>query len=86
MSNICRGLGGYSGAVGDSPETELIHLTCPSCGQITSLSLASVMAERKLPCPYCGEKIPVDAEAAREEGRREALELDQSPDSLGSVE
>jgi hypothetical protein len=70
----------------ESPESELIHLTCPTCKQITTLSLASLRDDSHPKCPYCGELIPVDLEAARRDGHREAMELDQSVDSLGSVE
>ena len=70
----------------ESSETELIHLTCPNCKQITSLSVAAVNEDPRPKCPYCGELIPVDPEAAREDGHRKALELDESVDSLGSVE
>jgi DNA-directed RNA polymerase subunit RPC12/RpoP len=70
----------------ESLETELIHLTCPNCKQITSLSLASLKEDSRPKCPYCGQIIPVDLDAARQDGHRKALELDQSVDSLGSTE
>jgi DNA-directed RNA polymerase subunit RPC12/RpoP len=70
----------------ESPQTELIHLTCPNCSQITSLSLASLNEDSRPKCPYCGAIIPVDLNAARDDGHRKALELDQSVDSLGSAE
>jgi NAD-dependent SIR2 family protein deacetylase len=70
----------------ESLETELIHLTCPNCKQITSLSVASLKEDSRPKCPYCGQIIPVDLDAARQDGHRKALELDQSVDSLGSTE
>lgn len=70
----------------ESLETELIHLTCANCKQITSLSLASLKEDSRPKCPYCGQIIPVDLNAARQDGHRKALELDQSVDSLGSTE
>lgn len=70
----------------ESLDSELIHLTCPHCQKITSLSLASLAGKQELKCPFCGEQMPVDPQAAREDGHRKALELDQAEDSLGSVE
>ena len=70
----------------ESLESELIHLTCPNCRQITSLSLASLSENDHPKCPYCGELIPVDLDVARQDACRKALELDQSVDSLGSEE
>ena len=73
-------------SMSDSIGSELIHLTCPNCKQITSLSLDSLTENPRPKCPYCGELIPVDLDAARADGQRKALELDASVDSLGSVE
>lgn len=70
----------------ESLESELIHLTCPNCKQITSLSLASLGEDSHPKCPYCGQVIPVDLATARQDAHRKALELDQSVDSLGSTE
>jgi NAD-dependent SIR2 family protein deacetylase len=70
----------------ESLESELIHLTCPNCKQITSLSLATLNENSHPKCRYCGQLIPVDLDVARQDGRRKALELDESVDSLGSAE
>lgn len=70
----------------ESLESELIHLACPNCKQITSLSLATLSENSHPKCPYCGLVIPVDLDAARQDGHRKALELDESIDSLGSAE
>ena len=74
------------GRMSESLQSELIHLTCPTCKQITSLSLASLTENPHPRCPYCTQIIPVDLDAARQDGHRKALELDQSVDSLGSTE
>jgi DNA-directed RNA polymerase subunit RPC12/RpoP len=74
------------GRMSESLHSELIHLTCPTCKQITSLSLSSLTENPHPRCPYCGQVIPVDLDAARQDGHRKALELDQSEDSLGSTE
>ena len=70
----------------ESLESELIHLTCPNCKRITTLSVASLNEDSHLKCPHCGQAIPVDLNAARQDGHRKALELDESVDSLGSTE
>ena len=70
----------------DSLATELIHVTCGECGKISSFNLASLMQRNNPDCPYCGKSIEVDLQAAQQDGMRQALELDESVDSLGSVE
>ena len=70
----------------DSLGTELIHVTCGNCKNMTSFSLASLEQNGAPDCPYCGQPIPVNLQAAEKDARREAQELDQSVDALGSVE
>ncbi len=70
--------------MGDSLGLELIHVTCGSCGKMTSFSLASLNRNSKPACPYCGEPIQVDLRKSEDDAVRQALELDESIDSLGS--
>ena len=81
-----KGPGSYSEAMSDSLATELIHVTCRECNQITSFNLASLTRDNSPHCPYCGKPMQVDLKAAQQDGMRQALELDESVDSLGSVE
>jgi hypothetical protein len=64
---------------------ELIHLICPHCRQINSLSYGTLTHQTDVVCAFCAKPFPVDIEAAKQEARRKAHELDQSPDSLGSA-
>lgn len=64
---------------------ELIHLHCPACGQITSLSYGSLANRTGIACPRCGATVPVNIDSVKQEARRKAHELDESVDSLGSV-
>jgi transcription elongation factor Elf1 len=64
---------------------ELIHLTCPHCRQITTLSYGTLVHQTEVHCGYCGLPISFDIDAVKQEARRKAHELDQSPDSLGST-
>ena len=70
----------------ESLETELIHITCPQCSEITSFSLGSLEKDKDPVCPYCGNTMRVDLDVAEEDALRKAHELDQSIDSLGSME
>jgi transcription elongation factor Elf1 len=64
---------------------ELIHLRCPACGQTASFSYGTLTHQQTTKCGYCGKDIPVDVESIKQDARRKAHELDQSPDALGSA-
>jgi hypothetical protein len=69
----------------DALSSEIIHLTCQNCHQITSLGLGTLI--EKIPnCPFCGVPFHVDLQKAREDALRKAEELDHSVDALGSME
>jgi hypothetical protein len=53
---------------------------------MTSFSMASLERDNRPKCPFCGEAIQVNLEAAAQDAHRQAEELDQSVDSLGSIE
>ena len=72
--------------MGESFKSELVHVPCPKCGKFTSFSFESLDENPAPVCPYCGETMPVDLSAAREQAARHAHEQDQSIDSLGSME
>jgi predicted RNA-binding Zn-ribbon protein involved in translation (DUF1610 family) len=72
--------------MGESLKSELVHAPCPQCGKITSFSFESLLENPAPICPYCGETMPVDLTSAKREAERHAHELDQSVDSLGSME
>lgn len=69
-----------------SLNSELVHVACPWCNRFASFSLESLLENHNPACPYCGQVINVDLEAARKDALRQAEELDQSVDSLGSIE
>ena len=70
----------------ESLEDELIHLRCPKCGQITSVSLGQIHRQGKPICSVCGEVLPVSDAEAESDALRESQELDDSADALGSHE
>ncbi len=70
----------------DSLGSELVHVACESCGNITSYSLDSVRDRPHVPCPYCGADIRINLERAKEDALREAEQLDHAEDGLGSLE
>jgi hypothetical protein len=70
----------------ESLNAELIHITCPKCSKITSFSLGSLIENNHPACLFCGEIMHIDLNAAEQDAQRKAHELDQSIDSLGSME
>lgn len=65
---------------------ELIHVRCGSCGQVPSFSLESLEHNNHPFCPFCHATLNVDLQKAEKSARREAQELDDAIDALGSEE
>jgi transposase-like protein len=70
----------------ESIQSEIVHVQCPHCNAFIDLSLSTLTKDNNPTCPNCGKTIHVDLNAAQKDASQQAHELDQSIDSLGSVE
>lgn len=72
--------------MGSSLGSELVHLRCANCGRFNSLGFHSLEENNHPICPNCGSVITVDLDSAKRDAAREAHELDETEDSLGSAD
>ena len=70
----------------ESLGSELIHVKCGNCHNVNSFSLDSLEQNSTPACAFCRQTISVDLQAAEKDALREAQDLDQSVDALGSME
>ena len=78
MDDLISFLAGDEGDGEDDEEDAVYEVTCPNCGEISTLDEETLMdPEGDLVCPHCGATFDVELEGTEEDSAEETDKQDQ---------